>query len=148
MPRIAGAVIAGYVVMALLIFATFTAAFLLMGSEVSFQPGSYQPSITWIAVSTLLGIVAALAGGWVCAAIGRRPTAVMALAALVFVLGIALAAVAAMRTEDPRPTVREGAVSNLQAMQNARVPLWIEFLNPVIGAVGALAGGRLKGTSA
>jgi len=40
--------------------------------------------------------------------------------------------------------VRGANVPNVVAMTKARHPAWVIFLGPVIGAVGALAGGKLK----
>jgi hypothetical protein len=35
-------------------------------------------------------------------------------------------------------------MGNVAAMQNARTPAWIMFLNPIIGAAGVLVGSRLR----
>ena len=40
--------------------------------------------------------------------------------------------------------VREGEVSNTEAMQNAKQPAALLVLNPIIGAFGVVAGSRLK----
>jgi MFS family permease len=141
MARTIGAVIAGYLAMALFIFATFTAAYLMMGAEGSFQAGSYEISGIWIAVSIVLSVIAALLGGWLCRLIGRSPKAPVALAALVLVLGILSAF---LEMKKVVPAVRLGDVNNMQAMQNAKTPAWLLFLNPVIGMAGVMAGSKLK----
>ena len=141
MARTIGAVIAGYLVMALFIFATFTAAYLMMGASGSFKTGTYEISDTWLAVSIVLSVIAALLGGWVCRLIGKNPKAPMALAVLVLVLGILSAF---LEMKKVVPAVRLGDVNNMEAMQNAQTPAWLLFLNPVIGVAGVLAGSKLK----
>ena len=56
--NIAGVII-GYLVMAIVMFATFTGAYLALGSDYTFVSGSYHVSMLWIAVSLLLGFIAA-----------------------------------------------------------------------------------------
>jgi hypothetical protein len=136
------AVIAGYVVFALSIFVTFTALYLLLGADASFEPGSYHPSKLWMALSTLLGIVAAVVGGYVCAALARGGRAPLALAVLVLVVGLFFAFLAPKRSEGD--AVRAGNVPNMEAMQKAIQPKWSALLNPFLGVVGVLVGGRLR----
>lgn len=133
------AVIAGYLTMAVFVMATFGAAYFVLKADGAFQAGSYEPSGTWIAASILLGAVAAVLGGFVCARIAPRPGPLYALAALVIVMGLGTIALDAGK-QDPGP--RTGDVGNFEAMQNARAPTWLLIANPVIGAVGALLGGR------
>jgi hypothetical protein len=136
-------VIAGYVVMALLVFASFSAAYLLMGADGAFRPNSYEVSGLWLATSFVLALLAAVAGGYVCAAISRRTLAPLVLAVVVLVLGMMAAAPAlTARGESP---VRTGDVPNLAAASQARTPPWVALLNPLVGAAGVLAGARLRG---
>lgn len=136
-------VIAGYLVMAILVFCFLTAAYLAMGADAAFRTGTYNVSMMWIIVSCLLGLVAAIVGGLVCAAISRSKRAVLVLAGIVFVLGI-LIAIPALTTIDLRPNNRSGSVSNIQAMQQARTPTWLALVNPFLGAAGVLIGSRLR----
>jgi hypothetical protein len=145
MLRIIGGVIVGYVVMALLIFATFTGLYLAIGADRAFLPDSYLPSPTWITASIILGFLAAMVGGYVAFAIGRTATAPRALAGVALLIGLFSAYPALMPAEnDPRPNVRTGEVSNMEAMMNARQPAWIALLNPVIAVAGILYGGRRR----
>ena len=137
------AVIVGYVVMFLLVFAAFTCAYLLLGAEQSFKPNSYQASNRWIAMSFAVNIVVGVIGGLICAAIAKGGKAPLALAAVVFVLGLLLAIPAVTGRNEP-PKVRAGNVSQLEAMQNAREPVWVPLTFPITGAIGVLIGGRLK----
>lgn len=141
MIRSIAGVVVGYIAMALLVFILFSAAYLAMGTDRAFLPGSYQVSSLWLAVSTALSLVAALAGGYVAAAVSRGTSAPLVLACVVLVLGI-LFTIPALGQPDPGP--RAGDVGNIAAMQNARTPAWIMLLNPVIGALGVLVGSRLR----
>ncbi|HEY0971582.1 MAG TPA: hypothetical protein VGE02_11500 [Gemmatimonadales bacterium] len=146
MLRTAGAVVLGYLVMAILVFALFTSAYAVLGAEGAFMPGSYDVSAAWILVSVVVGIVAALAGGWVARRIARDVRGPRALAVLVLVLGLGMAALS-LGGSRPDPGPREGAPTNSEAMQQARTPTWMMLLNPLIGALGVLVGGGALGPS-
>jgi hypothetical protein len=135
-------VVAGYAAMFAAVFLSFSAAYLAMGADRAFRPGSYDVSGLWVAVSLVLSGAAALAGGAVCAVISRGRRAPWALAALVVVLGILSAAMEGQAPAAPGQ-VRDGRVGNLEAMMQARMPSWFLILNPAIGAAGALAGAGL-----
>jgi hypothetical protein len=136
-------VILGYLTMAVLVFVLFTAAYFAMGADGAFQPGSYDVSTLWLGVSIVLGFVAAVVGGIVCAAISRLPKPPLVLAVVVLVLGI-LSAIPVLTTSPGDQEIRPGDVSNMDAMMKARQPVWTAFLNPVIGVVGVLTGARLR----
>lgn len=141
MIRIIAGVLLGYVAFALLLFLTFSAAYLVMGTERAFLPGSYRVSALWLAASVVFSFVAALFGGYVAAAVSRSTRAPLALACALLILGI-LFAIPALGQPDPGP--RAGDVANFAAMQSARQPAWIMFLNPIIAAAGVLVGGRVR----
>lgn len=136
-------VIVGYIVMALFVFLTFTGAYLGLGAEQAFKPGNYNVSLRWIVISVVLGLIAAIIGGYVCALIAKSSRAAQVLAGIVLVLGL-LVAIPALTANDPRPNVRPREVPNMQAMQNARSPKWVALLNPIIGAVGVLVGAGIR----
>ncbi|HXV12706.1 MAG TPA: hypothetical protein VEC56_00740 [Candidatus Krumholzibacteria bacterium] len=136
------AVVVGYVVMFVVVMATFTGVFLAMGADRAFQPGSYQVTGLWIFVSTILSFAAAILGGFVAGRIGKGPRAAHLLAIVVVVLGVILAIPTLDAPEPGEP--RTGEVGNTDAMMKAQQPPVISFLNPVIGAVGALLGSRLR----
>ena len=62
MGRIIGAVVAGYVVIFVFVFATLMVAYFTMGTERAFQPGSYEVSATGLLVNIVLGLIAAVLG--------------------------------------------------------------------------------------
>lgn len=136
-------VIVGYVVMALIIFLTFSLAYLGMGTNRAFNPGSFDPSLFWIVISFFLGFVGALVGGYTCATIAKSKRAAQVLAGLVFVIGI-IVAIPVLTSGDPRINVRTGDVSNMEAMTKARTPGWVALMNPLIGAVGVMVGAGLR----
>lgn len=142
MGRIIGAVVAGYVVLAVLVFATFTGLYLLMGPGLSFVPGSCEASALWIGLSTLLGFGAAVGGGCVACRIARAKGA-KALAAVVVALGLLLA-IPVILSASAHPAFDCSDATNMEAMQNARQPIWVALLNPFIGAAGVLLGGRCR----
>lgn len=144
MGRIIGGVLLGYLTMAIIVFALFTAAYLAMGADGAFQPGTYDVSSQWLVVWFVVSVLAAVAGGWVCAKIGRRATAPMALAVVVLVLGAASAVYEIQFKPVPQTNVRTGAVGNFDAMQNARQPTWTALTTPIIGVLGILIGARLR----
>lgn len=144
MARTIGSVILGYLVMVIVVFATFSLAYRVIGVEGSYQPGTYDVSMLWIVVSIVLGIAAAILGGFVCARVAHSPVAPKALAGVVLILGLgmAIAAAAGGGAED-REEIRPAEVSNIEAMQNSQTPIWVQFLNPLIGAAGVLYGAGL-----
>jgi hypothetical protein len=146
MGRIVGAVIAGYVVIVAAIFLSFTLAFLLIGSESAFQPGSWSVSGAWVTISIILGLLAALLGGWVAGYIARRPAGPNALAGVVLFLGLLVAVTASPPPPPGEDGVRAGSVRSMEAMRRGRAPPWLAWVNPLIGAAGVLIGGRLRRT--
>jgi hypothetical protein len=138
------AVIVGYVTMFVLVIATFTGVFFLMGTEWSFKPGSFEASNAWNVMALIANIVIGGVGGFVCATIAKGGKAPIALAIVVFALGILLAIPTLFANKANENRVRTGNISQMEAMQNATQPPWVPFTFPVLGALGVLVGGRLK----
>jgi len=143
MIRSALGVIVGYIAIFIVLFCVLTVAYLGMGPERAFQPGSFRPSILWDAVEIVVGLVAAAIGGLICIAIARKRGAVTALVVVILVLG-ALSLIPALQAAGAPEAVREGGLSNMAAMMKARQPVWLAVLNPILGVIGVLAGSRLK----
>lgn len=133
------AVIAGFAVMVVITMLLVPIA-LAMGTDRVFKPGTYDAAPLLLGLDMILGIIAALAGGAVCALIARsrRPAAV--LACFVLVMGVISALIDSKR---PDPGPRAGPVSFQEAMQKGRHPVWYSWTLPVIGAAGVLIGRRL-----
>jgi hypothetical protein len=141
MPRLIAAVVLGYLAMALAVFAGLSVAYLGLGADRAFRAGVFDVSTLWAFTSLVVGFGAALLGGWVARRMDRTARGPRALAGLVVVLGIALA-LPALLGEPAALTARAGTLGPFEAMQQARTPLWLMLLNPVVGAVGVLLGGR------
>jgi hypothetical protein len=141
--RILGVVV-GYITMFVLIFITFTILYLILGADGAFEPDTYHASGTWLVMSFILGLLAAVLGGFVCVLIAKERKAALWLAGLVLVIGFAFAIPALGESDDARNIIREGDISNTEAMQNAKQPPISLILNPIIGAIGVIIGSRLK----
>mgnify|MGYP001210758947 FL=1 len=137
-------VVVGYISMFIFVFISFTALYFILGAEGAFEPETYQVSIVWIIISFVLSIIAALLGGYVCKLISKKIKAVYTLAGVVFVLGIVFAIPALSNSNDEVHEIRNTDVPNMEAMQKAKQPPFVALLNPLIGAIGVIAGGRLK----
>jgi hypothetical protein len=139
-----GAVVVGYGAMVILIMVSFSVAYMILGADRAFEPGSYHVSWTWLIMSFVVGFVTAIIGGFACALVaGRGSKAPLGLAVLVVALG-AMTAIAAMNIAGDEE-VREGDVPANEAMTKARQPVGALLGNPVIGFVGVLIGARLRG---
>lgn len=143
MMRSLGGVVLGYLMMAAFVFLSLSLAYRIIGADLVFQPGVFDVSGLWIITSIVLGLVAAVLGGYACATVARNVGAPKMLAVVVIVLGVVLALPAV--TGDAPTLPREGTVASSEAMRSARQPGWLALLNPLIGAVGVLWGARLKG---
>lgn len=140
MLRILGAVLLGYAVTFLVVFVTFSGAYLLMGADRAFRTETFEASGLWLAVSFLFGFIAAVAGGAAAFKLGRDRSGPWVLAGLVLVLGLG-----SMLVQPPREinAVRTGPVGNMEAMQKAQQPRWVMLINPIVAAGGILLGARL-----
>ena len=143
MLRTIGGVVVGYIAILALIFLTFSISFLLLGTDRAFAPGSYEVTLAWIVVSCILSFVAAIVGGKVCVSIARGSGAVMGLASVVLILGVA-SAVLTLSASKNTPVERPGDVSVTEAMTNVRQPVWVALLMPWIELGGVMVGGKRK----
>jgi hypothetical protein len=146
MLRSIGSAIVGYIATFLVVFISLTAAYLLVGVDRAFRPGVYEVSALWVVISIVVVIGAALVGGWVARRIAGRVLGPRLLAALVFVLGVAMA-VPALTAEAGAEAVAErtSELGPMEAMQQAKSPLVAMLLNPLIGVIGVLVGGGALG---
>ena len=146
MLRTLGGVVGGYIAMVIVIIALFTLAYSIMGPDRAFLPGSYTVSSSWIILSIVVSLLAAIIGGIVAASIGKGTRAPLVLAVLVLVISGIMAAYEEMKRPGGELTevIRDSNVSYTDVMQYGRQPAWIVFLNPVIGFAGVLVGARLR----
>lgn len=145
MGRSIGGAIVGYLVMAVVVMVTLTGAYLVLGANGAFQPGSYAVSSLWLATTFLFDAVAAVTGGMACAAVARGDRrGPIFLVVLMLALGAAVAVGEMSKDRSSLQLVRTADVGNLEAMQKAVQPLWVAYLTPLVGAGGALLGARLR----
>ncbi|MCC5822227.1 MAG: hypothetical protein LAT64_09540 [Phycisphaerales bacterium] len=141
-------VVLGYLAIFILVFLGLTIGYFALGADRAFRPGSYQVSGLWIGVWAAISLAAALAGGAVCAKIARAKTPVLALAGIVLVIGLLQAAGAALATRPDDPAAREPGTPFAEVLSNARSPVWVAFITPLLGATGVLLGGSAFAQSA
>ena len=137
-------VIVGVVVMFLLIFLSFSLVFLIIGADLAYKPGTYEVSMLWIAISTVLGLIVAIIGGYVCRIIAKDRATTVVFAGVLLGIGLAAAIMQAV-SPSPAEVARTAEVSNMEAMQKSISPLWVLFMNPFISAIGVWVGGGLGG---
>jgi len=141
MRTLVGAVL-GYVVVSVVVFAALSIGFRAVGPDVAFRSGTFEASGAWIALSFLVGFLAAFAGGRVAGLVAPGGRAVVALAFVLFALGV-LFAFAPFVTDLPPVAPRPaGPLDVTAALQQARTPTWVGFVNPFVGVAGVLVGGR------
>lgn len=135
-------VIAGYVAIVAFMFITFSLLYFAIGADMAYDPGTYNVSMLWIVVSGILGLIAAVIGGYICKRISGSSGTVQVFAGIVLLLGLTIGLMQAFSTpasQEPRTS----DVSNMEAMQKSVQPVWVALLNPFLGAIGILAGGAL-----
>lgn len=147
MLRAIGGVVVGYIAMFAVVFCVLTGAYLAMGADGAFKSGTYDVSPAWIAIWAVTTLVAAVVGGLVCVLIARSDKPAMVLAAIVLVLGLAMAGLS-LSGNKPDPGPRTADVKNLEAMTKAKEPSWMAIANPIIGAAGVMIGARVCGRKA
>ena len=62
MLRTIGAVVLGYLAMALVVFVALSGAYLAVGADGAFRPGVYEVSALWIGISLVVGFGAGTPG--------------------------------------------------------------------------------------
>jgi hypothetical protein len=142
MLRLILAVIVSYIVMAILIVTSFVGLWYGLGPDGLLQPGSYKGNMIITIAAPGITVIGGLFGGWLCvkvAGAARARQAVVALAGIVLVLGLAMAYFTLQKPypADPRPpgmTVEE-------IMEIGREPTWVAIFNPIAGAGAVLVGG-------
>ncbi len=135
--------VGGYIAIVVVAMAGIGVAWLVLGGSGAFDGEGPAPSTAWLAGNLITGFIAAIVGGWLAHKIGRSLTAVKILVALLLILGAYMAITAdgsyARREPVDKPVAE---MSFFEAGQHAKQPSWYNFLIPVVGAVGALVGGR------
>ncbi|MDF1809351.1 MAG: hypothetical protein P1U42_06615 [Phycisphaerales bacterium] len=136
------AVIAGYITMGALVFVGLTSAYLIMGADKAFEPGTYEITTLWIVVMASIGLCSAFVGGIVCALISKSSKgAVMSLMTLMVILsGINIVSIAMKEAPAPEDQIRSESTSNMDAMMKAQTPVWVAGIDPIVGVIGVMLG--------
>ncbi len=143
MGRLIGSVVLGYVVIFAAVFILMSGAWFAVGADRALQPGTWDISGLWVGISIVVGLVAGVAAGYVCAVVARDPRGPLWLIGLVVVLGVVLAVM--MGGKEVAAGPRPDDVTLFEAVSNSIQPVWMAYLNPVLGAVGVFVGARLRG---
>ncbi len=143
-----GAAVLGYATMAVAVMVLNLVMWMALGADGAFRPGSWDVSWVWSLASIGIGAIAAVGGGLVCAKVADGPWGLRFLVAIVLVLGalVAMGSLGVAGVEgvaDVNPGPRPDDVAMLDAMSAAQQPVWMLWLNPVIGVAGAILGARL-----
>ncbi len=133
-----GAAVLGYVAMFAIVFVLLSLTWVAMGPDGAFRPGVWEVSGGWIVSTIVIGLLAAMGGGWLAARVGTGGQAVLLLIVIILVMSVLSAFPEGEAVAGPRP----GTVSMTDAMTQARPPTWLMWLNPVLGIVGVLLGAR------
>lgn len=141
MVRAIVSVVVAYITMSVIVFVALTGLYLGLGVDRVFEPASWGPSKLWLSLMLVVGIFAAVAGGWVCKAIAKSNKPPRVLAGIVLVLGLLMAGVAMGKTAPSE--ARGPSVSNMEAMNKAVTPTWVNVANALIGFAGVLVGAGL-----
>jgi hypothetical protein len=139
-------IVLGYIVMAIFGFATLTGAYLGLGADRVFEPGSYVVSALWIALMIVITVISGFLGGLTCRAISKSRTTGLFFGAIVFVISFGFALPHIMKEQTP--VTRSGEVPNLQAMAMGQTPSWLCIVNPVLAGLAAVMGSRVKKSQA
>lgn len=146
MLRSIGGAVLGYILMAFVIFVGLTLAYLALGADGAFQPGSFEVSMLWIVISLAIGFGAAFLAGWTARKVAREARGPWLLAGIMVVLGLGMT-LPILFGDAVTPGVRTSAIGSMEAMQRAQTPGWVMLTNLLVGVIGVLLGGRVLGTA-
>ena len=140
MLRIIAGVIVGFIVMLIIVMATFGITMAVMGLDAILNPNSYWTTDTFNVIVLIGGFVAAIIGGMVCKIIARESKGTLALAAIVIVMGIGSAV---MNMNKPDPPVRTGPPTITDIQTHGKEPNWFAISKTVLAAAGLVIGSSL-----
>jgi hypothetical protein len=138
--RIIAGIVVGWIVMGMLVMATFGITMLALGWEGTLQPDSYWTTDTFNIIVLIGGLLAAIVGGAMCALIAKSTKAVVALVAIMLVIGIGSAV---MNMNKPDPPARTGEPTFEDIATHGKEPTWFAFGKVGTAVVGLLIGASL-----
>ena len=141
------AVILGFIVMGLIIFTIQFGSFFVLGADKTYQPESFELSALYLFIWAVSGLAAAMAGGVVCAKISKHSKgAVLSMIVVMIVFSVfQLVGVLMQPKLTAEESVRTPELTNEQIMDRGQraMPVWIVVANPIVGAIGIIAGATL-----
>ncbi len=140
MVRTIAGIIVGFIVMAVLVMATFAITMLAMGLEKTLQPNSYWTTNTFNIIVLVGGFVAAVIGGLVCGLIAQNAKAAFAFVTIMLAMGIGSAV---MNMNKPDPPARIGAATIQDIATHGKEPNWFAISKTISGAIGVLIGASM-----
>ncbi len=137
-------VIVGYIAMSIALFTMFSGLYTILGTAGSFQEGSYSVTYTWMLVGFIVFLIAGAVAGFVAVLIGNTANTAVWMAGVILIFGLLMAVGQVVQVPaDPDRVAAE--IGLLDAMGAAQQPLWSTTLNAVMGFLGAIAAGKLRG---
>jgi peptidoglycan/LPS O-acetylase OafA/YrhL len=140
MLRTLAGIIVGFLVMAVLVVATFGITMAVLGMDNILKPGAYWTTDTFNIIVLAGGVLAAIVGGMVCKLITRDSKATLALAAIVLALG-AVSAVTNMNRPDPPARTGTPTITDIQT--HGKEPTWFGISKTVLAVAGIVVGSSL-----
>lgn len=135
--------IVGYVVMVIVVSGLLALQYLMLGTERTFHPGTYDPTLLANILMLVFSLLSALLGGWLCKLISRSRITPLVFAVIILVMGVVLSLLAAGK---PPTNERRGPdVPIMEAVSKGVTPTWVNIATAVIGAAGIVAGAELLG---
>lgn len=134
--------VAAYVIYFVWIVVMFSVLWLMLGASFAYFPGSTRVTAGWLLAATPVNLVGAMLAGWLAGVMSRGDRrAVNGLAALVVILGLAVAIVHLGADRSLPPGKVPSQLSAQEAGQYSIQPTWYEFVIPIAAAGAVLAGG-------
>ena len=140
MLRIIAGIIVGWIVMVVVVMATFAITMVALGLENILQPDSYWTTDTFNIIVLAGGFVAAIAGGVVCKAIARSSNATYALVTIVLAMGI-VSAISNMNKADPPARTGDPTIEDM--MMHGKEPNWFAITKVVLAVGGLIIGSAM-----
>jgi hypothetical protein len=138
MIRATAGVVSGFIVGFAISIGLFMAMWFGLGPDAILEKGLFKGNMILNIGAPLFTVIGGLVGGWLCARVSRSRRAVIACAAVLFLVG-AWGAYDVLQKPEPGP--RAPGLTAKQALDKGREPTWFALINPLLGAGSILVGG-------
>ena len=137
--RAALGVIVAFVCMTVLVLIFSLLPWFVLGVDAVLEPGRFDSTLLFNVYAVIVGVLGAVLAGWVCAGVGRSRTAVIVLAVICFLGGMANHF---GQHHKPEPGVRAPGLSVMEVVAQRKEADWFTVTMPFLGVAGVLVGGR------